>query len=912
MRKRHLQKQVLLPQIFAATLILLFILSVSLIGVAYSIRENIRQSCFEQLEDAASETTYSLRVIAEKNTQHLTSLASLISTQEDIHSPLVLTVLESFDNKEEMSDIGVLYPDNQVLFSDGSYGDASDVLSFEKESALGAHISGKSVSLRNPDKAVLRQFVTVKRDGKIIAMLYGIIDIAEIADLFKVNVYDGNAQLYLADVDTGEIFMDTYHTALGTLDMLRQRKMTDGYDFNTIMADVKSGKSGNFVSVSQSTGDLFIATYQPAGINNWYAMLTVPEPIVMKQAAKPTSLLMRLAVIYAATFMAYGFVVSKIYRRFINMFANTPAGICVLGADEKLSILQANKEFYRIMMLDKTDKKDIPDNLLDMLRDDDKKTILEKYHEIVSGNQPTNDLELQVTDPLGKEHYILATAFYDKKDTKHITVNMLDITERKRMERELLLLDQEYRIAIQMTKRHVVFYDIERRTARLLPGLESLLNLPDEIEDFPQALLEQKLLDEGSTDAYTELFNALLEGEESGSAYLQFRKTNQTEYRWYKIEFFSIYDDNKKPSYAIVSLEDAEEEHENELAYRRLQQSSKETPEEEYKSYERNLTKDTVDSEHGKAFVSPESVLVGSPEERIHFLITERVCPEYQEALTNFISRIRLIDAFRHGQTSDYMEIKIIREENPLWFGVKIQLIEDSYSGDIKAYYLFLNIDEQKKLELQTKLDMDTLKTELENSRIRIMMNQMQPHFLYNALSAIQTIIKVDPNYAYQLIGDFTVHLRSSIRSLQNDTPIPFTEELKNIKAYLNIEKMRMGDRLNCAYDIQSENFKVVPLSIQPLAENAARHGIYPFGEKGGTVTIRSYETEEAYIVEVTDNGAGFDVNKIFSNQSDSVGLKNLIFRLKKLMNAEVSIHSEIGSGTTVTVTLPKERKKKS
>lgn len=215
-------------------------------------------------------------------------------------------------------------------------------------------------------------------------------------------------------------------------------------------------------------------------------------------------------------------------------------------------------------------------------------------------------------------------------------------------------------------------------------------------------------------------------------------------------------------------------------------------------------------------------------------------------------------------------------------------------------------------IEQEMKAEAYRLRTEqeLNNSRIKLMMNQMRPHFLYNALSAIQTIVKSDPDYAASLIYDFTTHLRSSITALSSDSPIPFSEELKNITAYLNIEKMRTGDAIKVVYDIQSDAFDVLPLSIQPFAENAARHGIYPKGEEGGTITVRSWEREDAYVVQVQDDGVGFDVEEAMNRESKSIGLKNTLFRLRTLTNADVAIESAPGEGTIVTVTIPKPPEK--
>lgn len=910
MRKKIRFNRSFLSHVLSATLALLMALSVSLAAISHAIRNDIRKSCFENLQYTLEQSVYSLCVAVEKDRLHLSTVAELIGAQADPTGDETVAVLRAFNGGVTLTDVGVLYPDDTALLSDGSRVSASGVMSFAHESAEGVHISGRSALLSDPDKVILRHFIPINQNGKTVALLYGIMDLSRMMELVQVDMYEGNAELYLADRGTGEIIMDTYHSDLGTLDMLRQRKIVSGISADDVISDICKGRKGSFVSVSQSTGENFYAYYMPVKLNNWQAMLTVSEPIAMQQAELPSLLLVILAAIYAASFVVYGLTIFNIYRRYMDMFANTPAGICVLSADEKLHIMQANKEFYRIMKLADKSKKGIPDNLMDMLRDDDKLKIEKVYKCLISSEDQRGTAELQVTDPQGQLHWVLATIYYDKKGAD-ISVNILDITDRKRMEQKLLLLDQEYRIALQMTKRYVVFYDINQRTATLLPGAADMLELTENAENFPQMLLEGDLLDEESRESFNDFFWSIWNGERSGGAYLRIRKSVQDEYRWYRVEFFAVYDDDHRTTCAILSFEDAEEKHKNALAYRRLQQSSGDMPEELYKSFECNLSKNKLEGESGNAVVSVRSLLCEVTDEEIRRLIIENVSPEYREQLTAFADRERLIDSCRRGITSDYAEVKLVSAGREQWFSVNVQLVEDSFSGDIKAYYLFKNIDEQKRGELKVKADMEELRVELENSRIRIMMNQMQPHFLYNALSAIRTCIKVDPDYAYRMIGDFTTHLRSSVKALQNDDPIPFSEEMKNIKAYLNIEKMRMGDRLSFKYDIQCENFKVVPLTIQPLAENAARHGVYPLGDRGGTISVKSYETDTAYVVEVADDGVGFDVEEVFTRQSDSVGLKNLVFRLKKLMNADVNIKSEIGKGTKAIVTLPKTEENK-
>ena len=207
-------------------------------------------------------------------------------------------------------------------------------------------------------------------------------------------------------------------------------------------------------------------------------------------------------------------------------------------------------------------------------------------------------------------------------------------------------------------------------------------------------------------------------------------------------------------------------------------------------------------------------------------------------------------------------------------------------------YLLYLRQDykrTQRNLEmLSLKQETLELKDSLLLARMKNSKSQMQPHFLYNALASIREIVLDDPDYAADLIYDFTTHLRACIRYMSNDDRIPFSKELENIGAYVNIEKMRFGDRLTVEYELGASDFFIVPLSIQPFVENAIRHGIFERGRRGGTVWVKSYQDEEHMIIEISDNGVGFDKDKVFteceSGERDSTGIQNNIFRLEKLM----------------------------
>ncbi len=200
------------------------------------------------------------------------------------------------------------------------------------------------------------------------------------------------------------------------------------------------------------------------------------------------------------------------------------------------------------------------------------------------------------------------------------------------------------------------------------------------------------------------------------------------------------------------------------------------------------------------------------------------------------------------------------------------------------------------------------LRQELADLNMRVMLSQIQPHFLYNALNTIKYLIRRDPKAAEGAVVRFSAYLRANMDSLTQKEPIDFAKELEHVQNYIAIEQVRFGERLKVEYDIQVTNFTIPPLTIQPLAENAIKHGVNQKPE-GGTVRIATREEDGFVCVTVSDDGVGFDPNAIVEQGTRThVGLSNIRTRLKAMMNADVEIKSTVGVGTTITVRIPRER----
>lgn len=188
-----------------------------------------------------------------------------------------------------------------------------------------------------------------------------------------------------------------------------------------------------------------------------------------------------------------------------------------------------------------------------------------------------------------------------------------------------------------------------------------------------------------------------------------------------------------------------------------------------------------------------------------------------------------------------------------------------------------------------------------------IMLSQIQPHFLYNSLSAIAMLCEKEPSQAKKATVAFADYLRGNMDALTQKDLIPFEKELLHIENYLQLEQIRFGDELEVIYDIETVEFKVPVLSVQPLVENAVKHGI----RRKGIVVIHTQENPEDFEIRIMDDGVGFDPKKAKAIRKEPnrshVGMENVKRRLKELCQGSVEYESKPGEGTTVILRIPKK-----
>lgn len=219
----------------------------------------------------------------------------------------------------------------------------------------------------------------------------------------------------------------------------------------------------------------------------------------------------------------------------------------------------------------------------------------------------------------------------------------------------------------------------------------------------------------------------------------------------------------------------------------------------------------------------------------------------------------------------------------------------------VPIYLLFFNIYiENGRLFLQRE-------KELEESRANAMVLKISPHFIANTMSSIMALCDPGAPEAGKLAAKFARYLRDNYADMTDEPMIPFSKELEHIRNYLEVEQIRFTG-LKVEYDIRTEEFYLPTLTVQPLVENAVRHGISKRPDATGTVKLQSVEEKDCFVIRITDDGVGFNTEE--RRAGKHIGIANSAARLEMLCSGTLMISSKPGQGTVCEIRIPKGSKK--
>lgn len=212
--------------------------------------------------------------------------------------------------------------------------------------------------------------------------------------------------------------------------------------------------------------------------------------------------------------------------------------------------------------------------------------------------------------------------------------------------------------------------------------------------------------------------------------------------------------------------------------------------------------------------------------------------------------------------------------------------------------YILIHV-RQEQTTLTKKIDAEKIQTEL-------IMSQIQPHFIFNALTTIKYLCSTNSQLAIEAVSKFAKYLRTNLDVVSDNNMVKFRCELEHTMNYLWLEQLRFGKLLNVEYSIDCDDFLIPPLSLQPIVENAVKHGVTK-KSGGGTVTITVRETDSFYRITVSDDGVGFDKQEKVPDDEAHIGINDVRKRISEIPGSTLSVNSQVGVGTSVKYEIMKQ-----
>ena len=294
-------------------LLLILYLCAGFVILFSAIYRQAEEECIGRLRESTAEFSRSLHDRVQNDLENMGLLADIIAIAQEEDPAQIPALLGSFEKHSLVDRVEILYPDDTLLTPEASFY-VGGKISFAEEAAKGIYITDRSPGLVYEDSLTVRLSIPMERNGSLYAILMGTIDLEKMPEVYPTTIYDGQAELYVLEADTNNFLMDTLHESVSDTATLGTREYKDGFDRASFAADVAAGRDGYAVFRSQATGEYLYMYYTDVGINEWRAMMSVPESVALSyafDAREALALMAAYSVLGLAVYFTYTLTAEK-------------------------------------------------------------------------------------------------------------------------------------------------------------------------------------------------------------------------------------------------------------------------------------------------------------------------------------------------------------------------------------------------------------------------------------------------------------------------------------------------------------------------------------------------------------------------------------------------------------------------
>lgn len=289
------------------TLLLIVFISLLICCAYIIITQQITDTCFRTLDNAADQAVIAVQSCISSNQEQLEAMANLLVQHEPLDSDVVRQHLSAYRQHGIITCVGLLLPSGEMMLPGEAERIPAGTFVFSEERSRVPYVSNGVAVPGTDGQKVFYQAVPVLRDGQTVGILYGFVDLGDFADSLRIAAYDGNVQFFIAEGESGNFLVDTWHHTLGNVydASMMSRRVKRGYDFLQMKQDFADGQAGRIAFLSNTAGEYFYSSYMPVEINQWMLQVTVLESIVFQDLVCIRWVLLMVASAEALGLCAY-------------------------------------------------------------------------------------------------------------------------------------------------------------------------------------------------------------------------------------------------------------------------------------------------------------------------------------------------------------------------------------------------------------------------------------------------------------------------------------------------------------------------------------------------------------------------------------------------------------------------------
>ena len=289
-----------------ATVLLITVTAIIFVAAYIKIDHIIQERCLQRMDEGVHTVIDAITNRLNRDARIMNAAASLFANLDSFEPEVVMGEITAIAPILEARHIRVLLPDNTIITSDGMVFDGTDYVSYEVEAPLGEHVSNRMISVIDGSTPIYRHFVPIIQNGETVAMLYGVTVLADLPSSMNIdNIYNGTANAYIIDTETGDLLMDTLHPEMHNVSDFSHYRVQDGSTWDSQYEKIRAGETGYFVFYSETLEGWQYFYYTPAGINQWAIAVSVPEISAFASLYAIQKVCIILAVLMAITITVY-------------------------------------------------------------------------------------------------------------------------------------------------------------------------------------------------------------------------------------------------------------------------------------------------------------------------------------------------------------------------------------------------------------------------------------------------------------------------------------------------------------------------------------------------------------------------------------------------------------------------------